>query len=135
MDIKEIFTIIESIPWWGWLALFIAYVVIFGDKKLWGYEVKFPLKEGAGRGEVELECFKKRGTSIELELELDTFFLEKEISVYLSHDLIYVVPKDKNIESHLNIDESIKIREPKEGEEITIKIEGKSVFSGQLVLD
>ncbi len=135
MEIKDIFLAIESFPWWGWLILFIVYIIVFGDKKLWSYEVKFPFKEGVGRAEVELECFKKRGAYIELDFELDESYLHKDIGVYLSHDLIYFVPGDKNNEGDLDIDESIDIKEPKEGQEITIKIDGKPIFNGQLVLD
>lgn len=77
MEYTEIINFVTELPGWAWFGLLIVFLFFTGDKKEWDYEVKFPLKEGVGRGEVELECLKKKGSSIEVELELEPEYNDK----------------------------------------------------------
>ena len=53
MDINEIIGLLSTIPTWAWIIVgFVLFVIIFGDRKLWELEVKYPMKPGVGRGEV-----------------------------------------------------------------------------------
>ena len=131
----DILNFIADIPWWGWLVLFIAYVIVFGKKKLWDYEVKFPFKEGIGRGKVEFECFEKEGPKVEVKLSLDPQLHNKKIDIYLSGHCVFSVPSALNIEPQLRIEESLSMNEPKEGEIVDVKIDDNIIFSGPLVLD
>lgn len=59
MDVNKILAILFTIPNWAWVVGgFIVFAILFSDRKLWELEVKFPMKPGVGRGEVELECYK-----------------------------------------------------------------------------
>jgi hypothetical protein len=54
MDVSQILELLSTIPTWLWVfGGFIIFMFIFGDRKLWKLEVKFPTKSGVGRGEVE----------------------------------------------------------------------------------
>ena len=84
MDINQILELLSTIPTWVWVIGGIIFVVIvFGDRKLWELEVKFPHKQGIGRGEVEFECLKKKGSSIEVEFQLEDLFQNKKIEIFL----------------------------------------------------
>jgi len=135
MEYAEIINFITNLPGWVWFVLFIVFLIITGDKKEWDFEVKFPLKEGIGRGEVELECLKKKGSSIEIELELDPDYHNKKIEIFLNNNLIYTIPQNINVGKYIRIDKKAAIQKPSEGDDVLIKIGGETVFSGQLVLD
>ena len=64
------------------------FVALFGDRKLWELEVKFPMKHGVGRGEVEFECLKKKGSTIEVKFELEEMFHNKPIEIFLNNQLV-----------------------------------------------
>jgi hypothetical protein len=72
MEISEILSLLSTVPTWAWMvgAIIIVFFA-FGESILWDYEVKFPFKEGIGRGKVELECGKNKGTRIECVFEMN----------------------------------------------------------------
>lgn len=131
----EFLEFVIGLPWWVWLVLVLVVAIIFGDRSLWEYEVKFPLQEGVGRGEVEFEAYKKKGTTIELKFRLDPAYQDKAIDVYLEGRLMFSLPAEKNSRSLLFLTEKIDMEQPKEGSEVVVKIGGISVFKGLLVLD
>ena len=135
MEYVDVVNFITELPGWAWFVLVIGFLFITGDKKEWDFEVKFPLKDGIGRGEVELECLKKKGSSIEVELELEPDYNNKKIEIFLNNTLIYTIPQNKNIGKFVRIDKKTKIQKPAEGDDVLIKIGGEHIFSGQLVLD
>jgi len=136
MDINEIFAMLASVPTWVWiLGAFILYAFIFGDRKLWELEVKFPNKHGVGRGEIEFECLKKKGTSIEVEFNLEDLFKQKAIEIYLNNRLVYTVHAIKNKGARTFIKEKIDIQKPNEGDKVMVNIDGQKQFEGVLVRD
>lgn len=135
MDITDILNFFINLPFWGWIILFIIYVFIFGDRKLWEYEVKFPKEANIGRGEIELECLKKKGTSIEVELELEPAYQHKPIEIFRNNLSIYTIEASLNNGKKIFIKQKTYLEEPKEGDAIQVKIDGKDAFSGRLVLD
>lgn len=135
MEFAEIVNFITGLPGWAWFVLIIGILFITGDKKEWDFEVKFPFKDGIGRGEVELECLKKKGSSIEVELELEPDYNNKKIEIFLNNALIYTIPQNINTGKVVRIDKKTEIQKPAEGDDILIKIGGEHIFSGQLVLD
>ena len=68
MDVVQFAASFPDIPWYAWAGLFLLIIFFLGDRVLWDYEVKFPMTPGVGRGEVELEHLKKKGTQIEVKL-------------------------------------------------------------------
>lgn len=96
MEPSIIFDFLKDHPIWGGFILFIVYVFIFGDRKQWEYEVKFPKEPGVGRREVELESFKKKGSQIELNFDLESAYHHKPIEIFRKGISIYTVI------SHLN---------------------------------
>ena len=136
MDTNQILELLSTIPTWLWVAGgFITFVIIFGDKKLWEFEVKFPMKPGVGRGEVEIECLKKKGSFIELEFTLEELFQNKDIEIILNNRLIYTVPASKNNGANLNVDEKLELQKPNEGDKVEVSIGGEKQFEGVLVRD
>jgi hypothetical protein len=55
------------------------------------------MKPGVGRGEVELECYKKKSSFIEAKFELGDLFQNKEIEVILNNRLTYTIPASKRM--------------------------------------
>ena len=135
MELTEIINFFVAIPFWGWIILFFIYVFIFGDRKLWEYEVKFPIQAGVGRGEIELECYKKKGAEIELKFELEPTYHNKSIEIFRNGLSIYTVEASQNNNKRIFIKKKTALEKPEEGDEITVKIDGKAVFAGRLVLD
>ncbi|MFK7816374.1 MAG: hypothetical protein AB8B92_08560 [Gammaproteobacteria bacterium] len=136
MDINEIITMLAYVPAWVWvIGAIIFYVMIFGDRKLWELEVKFPNQHGVGRGEIEFECLKKKGTSIEVEFNLEDLFKQKTIEIYLNNRLVYTVHAVKNNGARIFIKEKIDIQKPNEGDKVLVNIDGQKQFEGVLVRD
>ena len=136
MDINQIFELLTTIPTWVWVIGGIIFVVIvFGDRKLWELEVKFPQKQGVGRGEVEFECLKKKGSSIEVKFELEDLFQNKNIEIFLNNKHVYSVNESKNNGPRTYINEKLDIAKPSEGDEVTVNIGGQKQFAGVLVRD
>jgi len=136
MDVNEIFGILSTIPTWAWvIGGFVIFAILFGDRKLWEFEVKFPMKQGVGRGEIELECHKKKGSSIEVEFQLEQLFQNKIIEVILNNKIIYTVPELKNNNSRIYINEKIDLVKPSEGDKVEININRQKQFEGVLVRD
>ena len=136
MDINEIFGILSTAPTWVWVIVGIMiFVVLFGDRKLWELEVKFPMKHGVGRGEVEFECLKKRGSSIELKFTLEELFQNKDIEVILNNRTIYTIHASKNSTARTYINEKLDLQKPNEGDKVVVNIGGQKQFEGVLVRD
>lgn len=135
MELSEILNFFKDLPLWGWIILLFVYVFIFGDRKLWEYEVKFPMEVGVGRGGVELECLKKKGTQIEINLELAPTYHQKHIEIFRNGLSIYQIEPNQNTGKVIFIKQTATLEKPEEGDEITVKIDGENMFSGRLVLD
>ena len=114
---------------------FIIFIFIFGDQKLWELEVKFPTKPGVGRGEVEFECHKKKGSSIELKFTLEELFQNKDIEIILNNRSIYIIPASKNSAARTYINEKLELQKPTEGDKVEVTIGGQKQFEGVLVRD
>ena len=136
MDLSEITNFLSSLPT-PVLVIggFILFMVIFGEKILWDYEVKFPLKKGIGRGEVEFECGQKKGSRIECEFELNDSYKNIPIEIYLRDKMVYIIPAERNMQTFIKIKQHTPIERPEEGDLVTVKANGETIFSGQLVLD
>lgn len=136
MSASEIYELLSTVPTWIWVVgLILLYVFFFGERILWDYEVKFPKKEGVGRGEVELECGKKKGSRVECSFELTEHYQNKSLEIYVQKQLLLTIPAERNNSATLRIKESVPLEEPSEGDVVGIRIDGVEVFSGALVLD
>lgn len=135
MEFTDILNFLKDLPFWAWVILLILYAILFGDRKRWEYEVKFPLESGIGRGEIELECLKKKGTQIEAAFNLEPAYHHKQIEVFRNQLSIYTIPPEKNNGKRIFIKHKTPLERPNEGDEITVKIGGQDAFSGRLVLD
>jgi len=136
MDLPEIISWISALPT-PILVIggFILLILIFGEATIWDYEVKFPLKKGIGRGEVDFECGKKTGTRIECEFELDDSYKNIPIEIFLRNEKIFTIPAEKNMRKFIKIKKRISFERPEEGDLVTIKANQESIFTGQLVSD
>lgn len=128
--------LLSEIPVWVWvLGGFIGFVFVFGDSKLWELEAKFPLVEGVGRGSVEFECKKKAGTTIECEFDLAEEQRNKSMEIYVAGQLVFTVPQSANT-GRFKLEEPLpQLQKPHEGAVVMVKLDGREVFSGPLVLD
>lgn len=127
---------LSNIPTWLWVVGTIVLVfIVFGERILWGYEVKFPFKEGIGRGKVQLKYGKKRGTRIKCVFELDPAWQNIPIDIYLRENLIYTVPAEKNKSSRFFLQQTLPLDKPREGDPVVVKANDNEIFSGPLVLD
>lgn len=135
MELADILSFLKDFPFWGWIILLLIYAFIFGDRKLWEYEVKFPMEPGVGRGEIELECHKKKGAQIEVSLELEPAYHHKSIEILKNGFSIYKIEPNLNTGKRLFVKRKTSLEQPKEGDEITVIIDDQSVFTGRLVLD
>jgi len=136
MDSTQILELLSTVPTWVWIVGgIILFTIIFGDKKLWEFEVKFPLQTGVGRGEVEFECLNKKGTSIEAKFELEELYQNKKIEIFLNNRMVYSIPEEKNNSARIYVNEKLDIQKPNEGDEVAVNINGQKQFEGVLVRD
>jgi hypothetical protein len=135
METAELLDLLGTIPIWAWVGIVFFVLVTTGDRGLWDYEAKFPLQPGIGRGEVELKRYKKKGGAIEIKLELEPPYRDKRIGIRLNDQLLYTIPEDKNARGRLYLNEQVDLQEPREGDLVSVEIDGTTVFNGPLVLD
>lgn len=135
MDISSMFELASTIPIWAWIVGAIGILILFGDRGLWEYEVKFPFTEDAGRGEVEFKCYKKKGSVIEVEFNLESECINKDIDIYPNNHLVYSIPGEKNNSARLYLNRPLDMQKPNDGDEVAVKVQGRNIFNGPLVLD
>lgn len=135
MEVADVLVLLGDLPVWGWVIFVLFVLFLLGDRGLWDYEAKFPLQPGIGRGEVEFKRYKKKGSSIEVNLELEPEYREKRVAIRLKDQLVCTVPKERNGGERLYLNQSLDLDEPTEGDLVSVEIDGESVFSGPLVLD
>ncbi len=128
--------LLNDMPVWVWvLGGIIGYAFFFGDSTLWELEAKFPLVEGVGRGSIEFEAKKKAGTLIECEFDLVEEQRNKAMQIYLAGQLVFTVPQSTNT-GRFKLEEPLpQLQKPQEGALVTVKLDGREVFSAPLVLD
>ena len=134
-EILQSVLLMDGLPWYGWFIVVIVIMFIFGDRIYWDYEVEFPKVPGIGKGEVEFESLKKKGTIIEARFKLEPDYWHEEIHIYLKGDLIYTIPSQKNSSTRTYINDNIELEEPASGDEVSIYIRDEIVFQGTLVRD
>ncbi|MBT8141038.1 MAG: hypothetical protein HKN88_05540 [Gammaproteobacteria bacterium] len=134
MDINQIFSFLGSIPWYIWLILFIGFLFVTGDRILFEYEVKFPLQQGLGRGELEFKSLKKKGELIELEFDLETDEPLNSLEIFVNDESVHRLSKDK-LSSQIRIKEAYNGVSPKENDQVRVEINGQTRFSGNLYRD
>ncbi len=126
----------SSVPTWLWVVGGVVLLaIVFGERTLWEYEVKFPRREGIGRGEVELECGSKSGSRIECEFVLEPACRKLPLEIHLNGQKIFEIPADKNVGRRLFLKEKIQLDRPKEGDHLSVVADGEALFEGPLVLD
>jgi len=126
---------IGDMPWWAWIVPFIGVFLLFGDRGLWDFEVKFPMTEGVGRGEVEFECWKKKGTFIEARFTIEPESANEEMDIFHNGERVYTIPAQKNAGGRVYVNEKITFEKPTEGDHVTVHIRNQEVFSGPLIKD
>lgn len=133
MDVSQLFELMANIPWWGWVVGVIVVLSIFGDKKIWEYEVDFHYKEGVGKGEVEFELFTRNKPKVSLELDLDSQYVDKEIEVSLKGQRVMHLPTPSG--KRIRHSEEYRGERPALGDQVEVKIAGEVIFSGSLKED
>lgn len=135
MELQALIELVQSVPLFIWIVLFIAILFLFGDKQLWEYEADFMYKPGIGRGEIEIEYYKKAKGSIDIELELDEEYQNKPLDIYLDGISILNIPPQKNNGHKFRIHEPYKHLEPHEGMTVEIKHNNKVILASSLLMD
>jgi hypothetical protein len=133
--VNAIVAFLSQVPWWVWVVLVFGLLVVFGDRGLWDLEVKFPLTEGVGRGEVEFEGYKKRGHTLEARFHSLPNFEYNTIEILLEGVSVATIPTKTAPKHHLFSSKKIEHGQPREGQVVTVVIDGREVFSGPLVKD
>tara|TARA_B110000914_G_C15476208_1_gene453249 strand:+ start:995 stop:1390 length:396 start_codon:yes stop_codon:yes gene_type:complete len=110
-------------------------VFIFHDTLHWDYEVQFSLQENIGEGAIELESWKKKGTTIDCEFELNPSLKNVTMDIFHKDKKIYTIFPETTSESTFKFQDSITLNEPEVGDLIIIKINNKHIFSGSLIKD
>ena len=132
---SEMEPLLMGMPWYAWLVAFVVIIVIFGDRVLWDYEIKFPMTEGVGDGEIEFECHKRKGTQFEARLNLESNWWGEDIEVFLNNAHVYTISKRKNEKGRPRILEQVEFEKPNVGDIVEVRIRGEVVLTGPLVLD
>ncbi|HMB91870.1 MAG TPA: hypothetical protein VKP65_13540 [Rhodothermales bacterium] len=136
MEVADILNTLSMVPSWVWVVGAIVFVFfVFGESIVWDYEVKFPFNEGVGRGKVELECGKRKGTRIGCVFELNPSYQHIPLDVFVGETKIYTIPSEKNRSNRFSLRQNVPLDEPQEGDLVIVKAHDETIFSGPLVLD
>ncbi|MBZ0167324.1 MAG: hypothetical protein K8I00_11010 [Candidatus Omnitrophica bacterium] len=119
-------------PWWAWAVLVLGVLMIFGDRKVWEFEVEFPHRDGVGKGEVEFEYYTNRKPILEVELDLEPPYLNKDLEVTRNGQRVILIPSTSNTRPKLRIHEPYRLEKPAAGDLIEIKCAGETLFRGEL---
>lgn len=128
MDINEILKTISDIPFYIWLILFVIVGFVFKDKSRWEKEVKFYHTDGVGRGEVEIEHSKRKGTEIEVEMKLVEKLQHKPVYIFVNGQLACTVPPQLNDGRGRDFKARYTLGKPKPGDEIQVVVENQTIF-------
>jgi len=139
MEIIEIVNMFKSVPGYVWIILAITIIVLFGQRKVWEFEMKFSSK-GVGHGEVEIECTssklnKKEKMSIEVDLGLEPDWRNKAYEVFLNGKSILKISESESASFMNVIRKKYAGEKPNVGDQIEIRCEQQTVFSGELYRD
>ncbi len=102
-----------------------------GDRTGWDKEVSFRYVKEIGRGEVEIEYSKKRGTEIEVEMMLVEKYRNKPIEIFLSNALICTIPAQANIGPETDYKEPCNVEKPQKGDLVKAVVARETLFEGQ----
>ena len=139
MDLPEVINFLKAIPVYVWVILAIVVVIIFGQRKIWEFEVKFSA-EGIGYGEVEIECTsskfsKKENLTIEVDLGLQPEWRNKTYEVFLNGKSILKILDNESCSSMNKIRRKYQGDKPTADDLIEIRCDHKVVFSGTMKKD
>ena len=134
MELHSLIELIQSIPFFFWILLFIILVILFSDKQLWEYEVKFDYAPGVGDGEIEIEYYKKAKGSIDIRLKLEQNYIHIPLSIVLNEESILNISEDQNNKPILQLHSAYEHAEPFEGMSIEVKHQDEVILSGNLVM-
>ena len=138
--LSQTMSFLESIPGWGWVIIVIVMIIIFGDRKVWEFEVNFSLVEGVGHGEIEFESVsskfsKKEKKSIEIELKLEPAAQGKTYQVFLKGFPVHTISAAESNSSFVRIREKYEGNKPNQGDLVEVRCDKEVVFSGKLHKD
>lgn len=134
-NIVNLLNYLKDLPVYVWVIVGIIVLFTCGDKKLWEYEVKFPLSHGIGRGEIEINCLNRRGAEVSASFTLEPNYQNQDIQIFINNNLVSTISANQNSKSRTFIRQKYTSPRPDEGQEVTVKIRDELVFSGVLVLD
>jgi hypothetical protein len=118
------------------LFVLIGLAILFGDKKLWEYEVQGHCEAcEKGKLEIELKSLKKRGTTIEVEGRFKSQYLNKEVLVELNGYKLASFDAAENDGSRYQLEKTVEMREPKAGDLVSLHVGGEEIFAQKLYAD
>jgi hypothetical protein len=118
------------------ILVLIVLAVIFGDRKLWEYEVQGHCDACEnGKLEIELKHLKNKGVTLEIEGKFKPEYLNKEILILLNGYDLASFGAEVNDGSRYQLEKAIRIEEPSVGDTISVLIDREELFSQKLYAD
>ena len=130
--VVEFIELVKQVPFYVWGTIAILIVVIFGDRKRWDKKARFPDNGIKGPGYVEVDCYRKKGMVLTVELSLGDEFSNKPIEIYFNNHLAATIPENKTRWGMIKHKSDYTLPSPADGENIEIRSGGVTILSSTL---
>ena len=135
-NIVEFLNILKQLPMYVWVIIAVIVLVLFGDRKKWDRIARFPGNGVRGRnrstpknGYIEVDCYRKKGMVITIELSIDDQYINQPAEIYINNKLALTIPANKTKWGIIRYKGKYNLTEPDIGEMTEVKFSGQTVLS------
>ena len=132
----DFLNILKQVPVYVWVIIAVIALVLFGDRKKWDRIARFPGHGVRGRnrstpknGYIEVDCYKKKGMIITIELSIDDQYSKQPAEIYINNKLALTIPASKTKWGIIRHKGKYNLTEPDLGEITEVKSSGQTILS------
>ena len=132
----EFLNILKQTPVYIWVITAVIALILFGDRKKWDRIARFPGNGVKGRnrstpknGYIEVDCYKKKGMLITIELSIDDQYSKQPAEIYINNKLALTIPANKTKWGVIRYKGKFNLTEPNTGEITEVKSSGQTILS------
>ena len=137
MELENI-KFLEQVPVYVWVIIAVIVLILFGDRKKWDKKARFPdngvrsSNGSTGPGYVEVECYRKKGMMLTVELSFDEKYNNQPLQIYIGDYLAYDTHPNKNKWGIVKYKGAYRLTKPEHGEKVEVRSNGETILSSTL---
>ena len=129
--VVEIIEALKSVPVYIWVIGAIVIVIVFADRKKWDRKARFPNNGVKGPGFIEVDCYRKKGMIISVELLVDEKYSQQRLEIYVNKMLALSIPANKARWGNIKYKGKYNLAEPGRGSTVEVKANGQTILTGE----